>query len=324
MKRKGGKGKVFLVFLVVLLLAALVLPYLVPLSAPAHAPESLPFVNSAFVEAAGTRIHYRLAVPEESSPLGKLLLVHGLAGSTFSFEALTPLLVQAGVVVVSVDLPGFGYSSRDLDYDHSQRNRAHTLWQLLDHVDQGLAPDLAAQPWHLGGHSMGGGTAYAMALQQPDRACGLVLMDAPLTGGSRSGLLSVPPFLQWTLLALEHLVINEQRIAALLESAYGQKPNEQQVAGYLAPLRVPGTAQSLGRMVRTAREEDLAGFPDLPLPLLAIWGEEDRWVPLSALKALQALRPDMASLVVKGAGHCPMETHPKEVAEALLAWMKGN
>jgi pimeloyl-ACP methyl ester carboxylesterase len=324
MKQGGRKRRVFLLWGVVLLLAALVLPYLVPLSAPAHAPESLPFADSAFVEAAGTRIHYRLAVPEGPAPLGKLLLVHGLAGSTFSFEALTPLLVQAGVVVVSVDLPGFGYSSRDLNYDHSQANRAHTLWQLLDHVDQGFAPDLAAQPWHLAGHSMGGGTAYAMALQQPDRACGLVLMDAPLTGGSRSGLLSVPPLLQWTLLALEHLVLNEQRIGALLESAYGQKPNEQQVAGYLAPLRVPGTAQSLGRMVRTAREEDLAGFPDLPLPLLAIWGEEDRWVPQSALKALQALRPDMTALVVKGAGHCPMETHPQEVAEALLAWMKGN
>lgn len=193
MKRKGGKGKVFLVFLVVLLLAALALPYLVPLSAPAHAPESLPFVNSAFFEAESTRIHYRLAVPEESAPLGKLLLVHGLAGSTFSFEALTPLLIQAGVVVVSVDLPGFGFSSRDLDYDHSQANRALTLWQLLDHVDASLNPSLAAQPWHLAGHSMGGGTAYAMALQQPDRARSLVLMDAPLTGGSRSGLLSVPP-----------------------------------------------------------------------------------------------------------------------------------
>ena len=179
MKRKRGKGKVFLVILVVLLLAAFVLPYLVPLSAPADTAEGLPFVNSAFFEAGGTPIHYRLAVPEGPAPLGKLLLVHGLAGSTFSFEALTPLLVQAGVVVVSVDLPGFGYSSRDLDYDHSQRNRAHTLWQLLSQVDQGFAPDLAAQPWHLAGHSMGGGTAYAMALQQPDRARSLVLMDAP-------------------------------------------------------------------------------------------------------------------------------------------------
>ena len=324
MKRKRGKGKVFLVILVVLLLAAFVLPYLVPLSAPADTAEGLPFANSAFVEAGGTRIHYRLAVPEGPAPLGKLLLVHGLAGSTFSFEALTPLLVQAGVVVVSVDLPGFGYSSRDLDYDHSQRNRAHTLWQLLSQVDAALAPDLAAQPWHLAGHSMGGGTAYAMALQQPDRARSLVLMDAPLTGGSRSGLLSVPPFLQWTLLALEHLVINEQRIGALLESAYGQKPNEQQVAGYLTPLRVPGTAQSLGRMVATAKEEDLAGFPDLPLPILAIWGEQDSWVPLSALKALQALRPDMTAQVIRGAGHCPMETHPKEVAEVVTAWLKAH
>ena len=119
-------------------------------------------------------------------------------------------------------------------------------------------------------------------------------------------------------------MINEQRIGALLESAYGQKPNEQQVAGYLAPLRVPGTAQSLGRMVATAREEDLAGFPDLPLPILAIWGEQDSWVPLSALKALQALRPDMTAQVVKGAGHCPMETHPQEVAEVMTAWFEAH
>lgn len=320
-----GKGKrlLWLRWLLGLLAVLLLLPYLLPLSVPADTLGQKPFDNSAFVEIEGRAFHYRLFQMEEGAAKGKLLLVHGLGGSTFSFHALAPLLAQGGYAVVAVDLPGFGYSSRDPGYDHSQSNRGADLWQLLARVDAGLPEELADQPWHLGGHSMGGGTAYAMALINPDRTRSLVLVDAPLTGAGqgRSFLLDFPPLLQWLQVALEHALFTEQRIASFLASAYNREPTREEVAGYLAPLRLPGTARALGQFVRTAREEDAAGLKDLPLPVLAIWGEEDRWVPLAALENLKSLRPDLETLVVQGAGHCPMETHTGEVAAALLEWL---
>lgn len=322
----GKKTRRWPRWLLAVLAALMLLPYLLPLSAPAATDGYKPFDNSAFLEVSGTAFHVRLFLPPEQEVRGKLLLIHGLGGSTFSFEALAPQLAAAGYLTASVDLPGFGYSGRNLDYDHSQGSRAHDLWQLLSYVDAGLPEDLAAQPWHLAGHSMGGGAVYAMALQDPARARSLVLLDAPLTGAGqgRSFLLGFPPLQQWLQLALEHLLFNPQRIAGFLENAYGRAPTQEEVQGYLAPLLLPGTARSLGQFVRSAREEEVEGLRDLPLPVLAIWGSEDRWVPLSALQALQALRPDLEARIIKGAGHCPMETHTGEVAQVLLDWLAGD
>lgn len=317
------KRRTWPLWLLLTLAALLVLPYLLPLSAPADISLGLPFDNSAFLEIEGTRFHYRLYLSKGQAARGKLLLVHGLGASTYSFEALVPQLTQAGYLVVSVDLPGFGYSERSLSYDHSQGRRASDLWLLLDQVDAALPEEWAQKPWHLGGHSMGGGTVYAMALKRPDSSRSLLLLDAPLTAdrGSGRALFTLPPLMKWLEVGLEHLLFNEARIDALLKRAYGRLPTKDEVQGYLAPLLLPGTARSLGQFVRTAREEDIRGLARLPLPVFFIWGGEDTIVPIAILHKLQALRPDAQALVIPGAGHCPMETHTGEVAEALIAWL---
>ncbi len=306
-----------------LLLLFLVAPYLFPLSVPAATQGAAPFENSVFLLIDGVSFHYRVFQPPEGQSQGKLLLVHGLAGSTFSFEALAPLLAGKGYLVIAADLPGFGYSDRTLDFQHSQQNRGSGLWRLLRFVDEGLPERLAGMPWHLAGHSMGGGTAAAMALQHPNRTATLVLIDAALSGDARGGLLTrLPVFSQWLGVALEHFVINEGAIRSFLASAYGEEPASEQVAGHLAPLQLPGTAASLAHIMRTAKNEEGQRLAALSLPVLAIWGERDTWVPVSELEPLQAALPDMTVQIIPGAGHCPMETHTPLFADVLLQWLQ--
>lgn len=323
-QRKKWPKRVGIILLTMLILLSGV-PYLVPLSAAMDAQTAPPFENSAFEQINGFSFHYRQYQPWHQPARGKLLLVHGLGGSTFSFETLAPLLAEQGYLVISVDLPAFGYSSRSLNYNHSQANRAADLWQMLSRLDATLPGGLSGQPWHLAGHSMGGGTVAAMALGNPVACNSLILIDPALSSRQQGRwLVQMPPLKRWLQIALEHWLFSQRSITRFLTTAYGQAPSEEQVAGYLTPLRLPGTAAALGQMLDTMENVDTAKLAVLNTPVLAIWGKADSMVPVSELEILQAIRPDLHSLVIEGAAHCPMETHPQAVAEAMLAWMNAH
>lgn len=320
MKKKDSSRRSTLIRIVLAFFLVFVfLPYVIPLSSPSSVRES-PFENSSFVEINGFSFHKRLFSPEKLPAKGKLLLVHGLAGSTFSFETSAPLLAKEGYYVLLVDLPSFGYSDRKSGYNHAQSNRAKDLWELLKTVDRELPKDVAALSWHLGGHSMGGGTVTAMAMQED--AASLILIDGALFNTARGGFLAEVPLLKrWLQVALEHLFIREKRIQSLLGSAYGKTPSSEQVEGYLRPLLLPGTASALMDVVVTAKNEDPQKLRDLSLPIFALWGSRDSWVPLEELHQLQEIRPDPRVSIIEDAAHCPMETHPQDFVETLLQWL---
>ena len=140
---------------------------------------------------------------------------------------------------------------------------------------------------------------------------------------NRAGLLAIPPLGRWMTLALERFLISETRISSLLESAYGRAPSPEEVEGYLSPLRLPGTARSLLNFLRTSKNEDPAALKGLPVPVIAIWGSRDTWVPPEDLDRLSAIRPDITARVIRGAAHCPMETHPDEFTAIVLEWLSG-
>ena len=319
---KKGRSKVLKRMLLSLLALFVVTSYLFAVSERAALPDPLPFDNSALADINGIRFHYRTYPPKDGADKGKLLLVHGLAGSTFSFDTAAPLICAGGYLVVSVDLPGFGYSDRSPLYDHSQKNRARDLWQLLSLIDRGLDSDTAVEPWHLAGHSMGGGTVAAMAMQAPQRTTSAIFIDAALFESPR-GIwpLAIPLLDRWVLLTLENILLTEKRITGLLASAYGTEPAPEQVEGYLAPLRLPGTARALLNFIRTAENEDPKGLRGLNVPILAVWGSEDTWVPREELNRLIAIRPDTVARLIEEAVHCPMETHPEAFADIVLKWL---
>lgn len=321
-KRRGGRRKRFIWYMLTFLAVLMLLPYVLPVSAPAATLAEAPFHNSAFETVHGYSFHYRVYRPEEAPVTGKLLLVHGLGGSTFSFEAAAPQIAEQGYLVLSVDLPGFGYSDRNPAYDHSQANRAKDVWTLLSLVDEGLPVGLAVLPWHLAGHSMGGGTVAAMAVQNEARTASLVLIDPALFSNSRGFFaMDIAPVNRWLQVALEHFILTENNIKRYLGSAYGREPSPAEVQGYLAPLRLRGTAQALGQMVRSFKREDPTRIQGLKTPILAIWGQDDTMVPPGDLEKLQAIRPDLTPLLIAGAAHCPMETHVDIFVEATLNWM---
>ena len=61
-------------------------------------------------------------------------------------------------------------------------------------------------------------------------------------------------------------------------------------------------------------------LPTLELPMLLIWGKQDRMIPPRLAKQFVELNPKL-ELVQLDAGHCPHDECPEEVNSILLHWL---
>lgn len=309
--------------LAILFIVLWILPYLFPLSRASEVGATKPFENSYIYE---NTLHYRIWQPETTAVKGKILMVHGLGGSTYSFGANAPVIANQGYLVIAVDLPGFGYSKRGTDINHAQTVRAEMLWELLEAVDQTLTDDVSYMDWHLAGHSMGGGTVGAMATIAPKRTRTLTFIDGALSTQERKGrwVLDIPPVGRAVEVLLEHILIKEKGISNLLASAYGRPLDESEIKGYLEPLQVKGTASGALNFVNTSENIPLSQLLDYEGPTLALWGEKDTWVPLNEIELIRTYMPQLEVVIISGAGHCPMETHPEVFNQDFLMFLLEN
>jgi pyruvate dehydrogenase E2 component (dihydrolipoyllysine-residue acetyltransferase) len=116
-------------------------------------------------EVGGRRLRYLERAPDD--PAGDpVVLVHGFGGDLNNWLFNTEKLAERRRVY-ALDLPGHGESSKDVGAGDLAEFAA-ALGGFLDAVGADRA--------HLVGHSMGGATALAYALEQPDRVASLTLI----------------------------------------------------------------------------------------------------------------------------------------------------
>ena len=122
---------------------------------------------SDFIELDGLLVHYRDQGPS-SDPL-PLVLIHGTSASLHTWEGWVAGL-SATRRVISFDLPGFGLTGPNADNDYSDARYVAFVRQFLARLGVGRAI--------LVGNSLGGEIAWQVALADPSRVAGLVLVDA--------------------------------------------------------------------------------------------------------------------------------------------------
>lgn len=287
----------------------------------ARIPVDKPFFNSKFIEIDKMMLHYRIwpaAISADTLPW--ILMVHGMAGSTWSWEKNAPALAAEGWNVVAVDVPPFGYSGKDPNFSQSADNRAALLWKFLNRIN----PD---KKWNLIGHSMGGGIVQVMAILNPEKVDKVVFVDPALFGSpggkTRNGpaLLKFRPF-EWIATGLgKAFLIRKVKIRKLLRSAYAAEPDPIDVEEYYKALRQPGFARAFIRSSPQSKPLTTDGTK-FSKPALAIWGDKDTWVPLEGMRPLINLMPTVRLRVIEGAGHCPMATHSVIFNEEVLRFLK--
>ena len=271
-----------------------------------------PYPNSRFATVDSIRIHYRTWNDSLAGAKGKVLLIHGFVGSTFCWRNNSDSLAAAGYRVVAVDLPGWGYSGRDPNLNQSQSNRARILWELLDQIDGG-----DTSKWHIIGHSMGGGTAEAVALTRPGRTRSLVIVAGMVFLSNNNvnitvvGLVNHPVYKKLLLSYAENNYLTFNNIRRQLKGTYGFLPDTATTMGYLEPLLVEGTAGTVVNLIGNSREIcDLDAKNLSGMPVLLIWGKKDRTIRLSTGKTLKRYLPSVELEVIPHVRHMPMETEP--------------
>jgi len=295
-----------------------------PFSDNLHAQEpAKPFINSHFITVDSANLHYRTWNETLKDPKGKIIFVHGFMGSTFSWRENTDTLEKSGYKIIAVDLPGFGYSGRDLKVNQSQSNRARLLWDLLAKLDNG-----DSSKWNLVGHSMGGGTVEAMALLRSERTKSLTIVDGMVflkNENVQGAFVTATKNKQYNKVVsalVEKNVLTYNRVEKLFKKNYGYLPDSSVVMGYLTPLLIEGSAESVLSVFSNSKEIISLDIKELEkLPVLVIWGKKDRTIYLSRGKRFVKNVPSAELKIIPKSRHDPMETNPEEFNTLLLMFL---
>jgi pimeloyl-ACP methyl ester carboxylesterase len=285
-----------------------------------------PYSNSHFLTIDSVELHFRVWNDHLASPRGKVILIHGFIGSTYCWRMNVDALAASGYKVVAVDLPSFGYSSRSLTFNQSQSSRGTLLWHLLDSLDRG-----DTTKWSICGHSMGGGTAEAMALLKPERTKTLTIVDGMIfiknsnTVSQFSILARQKQYNKIIVSYMEKNLITYNRVRKAIKKNYRYEPDSSVVQNYLTPLLREGTAKSILNVWAKAKEStplDVEGIKNIPA--LVIWGKHDRTIYLRTGKRFVNHVPHAQLVVIHNAGHDPMETHADIFNSLLLGFLDRN
>jgi pimeloyl-ACP methyl ester carboxylesterase len=282
-----------------------------------------PYRNSHFTKVDSVGFHYRLWNGNLESPKGKVILIHGFLGSTFCWRENYDTLARAGYKVLALDLPGFGYSERTTTVNQSQSNRARLIWDLLKAID---GQDTTR--WNIVGHSMGGGAAEAMALMKPERTRTLTIVNGMVfleNDNIQGAFITLSRNKQYNRIfssLVEKDVLTYGRVEKLLKKNYGFIPDSTVVNGYLTPLLIEGTAESVLSVFSNSKEIAELDVRTLTnTPVLVIWGRRDKTIGLSrGIKFVKNV-PSSALVIIQHCRHAPMETNPAEFNGHLIRFL---
>ncbi|MEM1090317.1 MAG: alpha/beta fold hydrolase [Pseudomonadota bacterium] len=246
---------------------------------------------------------------EEPRPV--LLLLHVFGADKDNFNRLARHLKDTAELVVP-DLPGFGMSSSALDNRYTATAQAERVLAFMD--QQGH------QQFHVGGNSMGGYIALAMARLAPERIQSLWLL-AP--GGVITPPLS--PFVQAIVDGEPNVLIpaSEADFEYMLDFVFEVKPFlPGPVRSYLAENTVARQSRMetiFEGLKLSAPAETLA--EGLAQPTLIVWGEQDRVLDPSGAVTLSRLLPQSRVNYLSGVGHLPQLEAPRQVADDYRQWL---
>jgi len=216
-----------------------------------------------------------------------VVLVHGFGGDLdnwlFNIDALAE-----SATVYALDLPGHGQSVKAVA-DASPAGLARTLLAFMD----ALGIDKA----HLVGHSLGGAVAIEAARRAPGKVASLALISSAGLGPEINGEY-ITGFVN---------AASRRDMKPVVENLFADpgKVTRQLVEDLLKYKRLDGVAAALGSLATGSFSEgrqkvqlgDVLG--KLGLPVLVIWGAQDRIIPPS-----HATRAPGAKVeVIEGAGH---------------------
>ena len=270
---------------------------------------------SRFVDVGnGLKVHVR----DEGKRDGPVLvLLHGSSASLHTWE---PWVKQLGdsYRVISLDQIGHGLTGPNPSGDY----RMSAFVSSLDAV----ANKLGLTRFALAGNSMGGGIAWNYAVAHPDKVSALILVDA--SGAPAARPTGTPIGFRIAQMPVVNRLAEVITPRTLIEKSLRQSVSNQAMVDdgmidrYWDLLLYPGNRRATGQRFATPRTPaDPARIATLKMPVLILWGAEDRLIPLSAGEWFAQAIPASKLIVYPGIGHIPMEEAPDRSAADVSAFL---
>jgi esterase len=263
--------------------------------------------------------------PRDAPPV---LLLHGITSSTATWNWLVPLLADR-YRVLRLDFRGHGRSAR-----------APGQYRSTGYVSDAAAvcEQVAGAPCFVVGHSLGGGTAAALAQRHPALVRATVLEDPPLTmPGERTGgsLMTTFGLMRNSLPRLQESGIPLDKLVEVLAASPGA--NGVPMGSTLHADAIETMAASLLQLDATVLDPVLQGTiepafdPDrpVPVPTLAIAADPaspDCVARPEDLQRLAATSPLAECRTVAGAGHLLHDelANRQRFADAVLEFLAAH
>ncbi len=281
--------------------------------------EMKPFENSQYWVCGDYAMHYRIdkAAGKEK---GKFFLLHGFWMNTMFYDELVEKLNAEGYTVYRVDMPSFGYSTREtkgIDYVKP----ADVIAKMIADLDDGKG-------FILYGHSMGGSVAMEVALLAPKHVKALIL-NAPMfmrNSNDKQAERFLEPRMV-SLLTTEAKLIQKLNKAIKLfvyvmtwDKDYAKSFDAKR---FTAPFADPDAGESLGFFTGHVKKPDVKTLKNIKAPVQYVAGSRDLFVNKGdAKKIRKALPKGTDCRVIKGAGHCFPQAQTDLAVEYMLDFLK--
>ena len=266
-----------------------------------------------------------------------IVFVHGLGGSHLNWCPLGPRLA-AGRRAVALDLHGFGLTPGLRANSTVQANA-----RLLDRWIQ----TVVGEPVILVGNSMGGLISILETSNNPDAHQGpgpaRPRPPAPAAETRLAGQRPVPALRHTRPGRIRRRQADGQRLAgksrpaarpALLRRPVASRPRDDPGRGRAQHQASPGharpgaarariflaAARSLLRVL-SRRQRFAKMMAGIDVPVLLIGGEDDRLVPVAAMRQAAARNPRWESVILPGVGHTPMLEVPDDTSAVIRDWL---
>ena len=258
-----------------------------------------------------------------------IIFVHGFGASIEHWRNNLPAIAQYHTVY-AIDLLGFGASRKaDTEYNTALwTEQIHDFWQTFIGV-----------PTILVGNSIGSLVCLNTTSTYPEMVRGLVMLSLPDVSVREDML---PPIARPLVTSIENLFASPLLIKSILKIvrkpgiirrwagiAYPDKEavTDELVEILSSPAYDEGSEQTLFRLSRSVRKAGFAEsvrdlLPQITIPMLLIWGLQDKMIPPKQAKAIASLNSRLKLIELENAGHCPHDEYPELFNALLLEWLK--
>lgn len=272
-----------------------------------------------------TYLRSRQAHHESATPI---MLLHGFGTSIGHWRHNLEVLSEHHTVY-ALDMLGFGASRKvcinykvDLWVD-----QVYEFWQTF-----------IGQPMVLIGNSIGSLVCLAAAAAHPEMVKGIVLINLPDLSLEEE---MTPKWLRPTVSTIKSLVASPivlkslfyfvRRPPILKKWAGMAYANPAAISAELLeiltlPAQDRGAAATFSALLKAMTSSKFGPhvksiLPTLNIPILLMWGRQDRMIPPHLARQFAELNPNLELVELDNAGHCPHDECPDVVNQILLDWL---